>query len=135
MEIMTINQLLGWPFENLKIYSIFIYNDNNSTHADYVHVVLIRFKNKLHFSETWFIENKSEWTIEFLLTSSTQSHLCAYPKPEHGFPISYFVFLFNSRWVEVRGVCSLCRYLWNCWPSLPKLSFHNYMLIPELWYC
>jgi hypothetical protein len=29
------------------------------------------------------------------------------------------------QWFQVRVDCSFCWYLWNCWSSLFKLSFHN----------
>ena len=49
------------------------------------------------------------------------------PKPELGFPTSYFVVPhFCVHWVEVAGDCSFCWFWWwNCWPSLFKLYFHS----------
>jgi hypothetical protein len=34
--------------------------------------------------------------------------------------------LFYVEWIEVRCDSSFCWYWWNCWPSLFKLSFHNW---------
>jgi len=34
--------------------------------------------------------------------------------------------LFCAKWVELGGDCLFCWYWWNCWPSLFKLSFHNF---------
>jgi hypothetical protein len=33
--------------------------------------------------------------------------------------------LFCVQWFEMRGGCSFRWYLWNCWSSQFKLSFHN----------
>ena len=43
-------------------------------------------------------------------------HLCAYTNPGH------------VQWVDVRGTCSFCWYMWNYWPPLFKFSFHNDLL-------
>jgi len=66
---------------------------------------------------------------EFPLTSFTS------PSPQFfclsqariGFPKSYAVVLFCVQWVKIRGGCLFCWYWWNSWPSLFKLSFHNFL--------
>jgi len=65
----------------------------------------------LNFIEKFFLINKL----------ITLSHVCACPKQTSGFPASYVVVFLCSvsqdeKWLFV---------LWNWWPSLFKLSFHN----------
>ena len=40
---------------------------------------------------------------------------------------------FCVHWVKLRGDCSFCWYLWNCWLLLFKISFHNYILDVNTW--
>ena len=47
-------------------------------------------------------------------------------RQELNFQHHFIVFFFYVQWVEMRGDCLFCWYWWNCWPSLFKLSFHDY---------
>jgi hypothetical protein len=49
--------------------------------------------------------------------------------PVPGFPTSHFMVFICVWWVKVRVYCSFCWYWWNCWPSMLKLSFHNFIKI------
>ena len=65
-----------------------------------------------------------ERRVEIPLSSLTLLHFCACPKPGSGFLMSCHG-LFCVQWFEVKVDCLFCWYLWNCWWSLFKLSFHN----------
>ena len=54
----------------------------------------------------------------------TVPHFVACSKPGHQFPMSCCGF-FCVQMFEVRSSCLFCWYLWNCWQSPIKLSFHN----------
>ena len=58
----------------------------------------------------------------------TPPHLCACHKPWRGFPTPDVVVFFVLS-EKVRGDCSFCWYWLNCWPSLFKLSFHDFSYI------
>ena len=63
------------------------------------------------------------WNIP--LIGLTLTHFCACPKPEPGFPTSYFMvfFVFNEwRWKGIVRFVDID----NCWPSLFKLSLYGY---------
>ena len=75
-----------------------------------------------------------EGRVEIPFTGLTCTHLCTCSKPGPGFPMSYVVVFFRVQWVKVRGDNSLCWYWWNCWPSLFKLSFHNFNWIKHYQY-
>jgi hypothetical protein len=61
------------------------------------------------------------------LTGLAPPHLCTCHEAWRGFPTSYVVGFFVLS-VKVRGDCSFCYWL-NCWPSLFKLSFHDFSYI------
>ena len=52
-------------------------------------------------------------------------HSCALPKVRTWISNVLCRGLFCVQWVKITGDCSLCRYWWNWWPSLFKLSIQN----------
>jgi len=82
----------------------------------YLFIYLLSLEIKLSRRECWDHINRF---ISVTFVCLSQARTCISNVTCCGF--------FYVQWVKVGCDCSFCWHWWNCWPSLFKLSFRNYV--------